>query len=262
MNDISLLLTVPAAIIPTLVILWYIHFADYFPEPSRVVWTTFGLGVASILPVLAVELPVLIAIDAIEGPYLYGFAAAFLCAALPEEFFKFLIVRLYSCRHSAFDERMDGIVYGVAASLGFAALENVMYVVQGGWPVAIARAATAVPLHAVCGAIMGDYIAEARFPLRLPVRSPRRSYALALIVPVLFHGLYDVPLIALSRGSRTGEVPPSISMIAVVVLALGVFWAFRVHRELIRWQNFEASRERARSITEAPESSDRGSARD
>ena len=82
---------------------------------------------------------------------------------IPEETFKYLVLTRYSARHRAFDEPMDGIVYGAVASLGFAALENLLYVGSGDLGTAVARAATAVPGHAFTGAIMGYYVGQARF---------------------------------------------------------------------------------------------------
>ena len=79
-------------------------------------------------------------------------------AAIPEEFVKLAILVGYNMRHHAFDEPMDGIVYGVVASLGFATLENMLFVFEGGISVAVSRAFTAVPLHAFVGAIMGYYV--------------------------------------------------------------------------------------------------------
>jgi RsiW-degrading membrane proteinase PrsW (M82 family) len=95
---------------------------------------------------------------------------AFLSAAVPEEFFKWLIVVLYCARHKEFDEPMDGLVYGAVASLGFATFENVVYVwvsevsTQAGLQVALARGLTAVPMHASLGAIMGYFVGSGLQP--------------------------------------------------------------------------------------------------
>jgi RsiW-degrading membrane proteinase PrsW (M82 family) len=58
---------------------------------------------------------------------------------------------------------MDGVVYGAVASLGFATLENILYVTPNGFAVAAARAFTAVPGHALLGVIMGYYVGRAKF---------------------------------------------------------------------------------------------------
>ena len=85
-----------------------------------------------------------------------------------------MIIVFYCTRRTAFDEPMDGLVYGVAASLGYAAWENIDYVFifyrsiwkliyNPSFKVAIFRAFSAVPLHALCGVMMGFLIAETLF---------------------------------------------------------------------------------------------------
>ncbi|MEW5725188.1 MAG: PrsW family glutamic-type intramembrane protease, partial [Thermodesulfobacteriota bacterium] len=154
-----------SAVVPSLLLLWYFHSRDVYPEPARVVWATFGLGVLSTIPVLLADLPLGAAVEALGGlnPYAEGLSHSLFLAAIPEEFFKYLVLVLYAARHKEFNEPMDGVVYGVSASLGFATLENILYVSQGGLGVAVMRAVTAVPSHALMGAIMGYYVGRARF---------------------------------------------------------------------------------------------------
>ena len=117
--------TAVSAIVPSFLLAWYFHSRDVYPEPQRVIWATFGLGVLSTIPVLLVDWPINHAIKTwFHGAYMGGVGDAFLMAAIPEEFFKFMVLYLYAARHEAFDEPMDGIVYGVIASLGFAAHFN------------------------------------------------------------------------------------------------------------------------------------------
>ncbi len=168
----------------------------------------------------------------IQDPYLYGLADAFLCAAIPEEFFKFLVLSRYASRHKEFNEPMDGIVYGVAASLGFATLENILYVGSGGIGVTVLRALTAVPGHAFTGAVMGYYVGRARFA------GPERVglYGLALLVPMLLHGTYDFPLLIVSRFKKTmpgAEVPNAAALLGLLTAAtLG--YEYRLAMRLVR----------------------------
>jgi hypothetical protein len=116
-------------------------------------------------------------------------------AAAVEEGFKFLVLWFYSARHDAFDEPMDGIVYGVAASLGFAALENVGYVLAtdllgAGASTAAARAVTAVPAHAAFGVLMGACIGVAKFA----GHRQRFWLLLGLAGAIGLHGLYNFGL--------------------------------------------------------------------
>jgi uncharacterized membrane protein required for colicin V production len=185
-------LTIPAAVLPSLLLIWYFYSRDVFPEPRGLLLKTFGLGCLTVLPVLLVGLPVYFLVVmplAAVSPAAGAVAAAVLTAAIPEEFFKFLVVVRYCSRQPEFDEPMDGVVYGAVASLGFATLENVLYVSGGGLETALARSLTAVPCHAFLGAIMGYYVGQARF------HPERRGSLLAtgLGLPMLLHALYDAP---------------------------------------------------------------------
>ncbi|MCZ6508778.1 MAG: PrsW family glutamic-type intramembrane protease, partial [Acidobacteria bacterium] len=169
-----------SALVPSLLLVWYFHSRDVYPEPPRVLWTVFILGVATVLPVVLVARPFDALLDQISSPLAYGFASAFVQAAIPEELFKFLVVWFFAARHRAFDEPIDGVIYGVVASLGFATLENVLYVAGGGLHVAVTRALTAVPSHAFLGAIMGYFVGRAKFSAERG-----RFLAWALLLPIL-----------------------------------------------------------------------------
>ena len=165
---------------------------------------------------------------------LAGLYCALFYAAVPEEFFKFLVVTRYSARNPAFDEPMDGVVYGATASLGFATLENILYVAQGGWIVAVARALTAVPCHACLGAILGYYVGQARF------KGERKISAwLGLLVATLLHALYDFPLLAMRGLDNVGGQLGLVLGLLVFFLAVFVFeivWTLRIIRRLRREQ--------------------------
>jgi protease PrsW len=207
-------LTMVSAVVPALLMLWYFHSRDTFPEPPRVVWTTFALGVLAIVPVLVVAFPIVLFIDVVGGgnPLVVGFMRAFFCAALVEEAFKLAVLAFYSGRHSTFDEPMDGLVYGATASLAFATLENVLYTVHGNLLLALTRGLSAVPMHACCGAIMGYFYGRSRFE-----RHDRpRLLALAYFVPVILHGLYDFPL--LTAGAIAGRATRPHPIFAILLM--------------------------------------------
>lgn len=111
---------------------------------------------------------------------------------------------------------MDGLVYGVAASLGFAAIENWTYVYEAGLETALWRAVSAVPFHAMAGAIMGYYFGLAHF-----ISSKRRLYyARALLVPILLHGAYDYPLVTQEILLTMDQSVSWLGSLVVPVLAL------------------------------------------
>jgi RsiW-degrading membrane proteinase PrsW (M82 family) len=106
--------------------------------------------------------------------------------ALTEEFSKYIIVRYISQPQKAFNEPFDGIIYSVMVSMGFAATENIMYVLQGGYQVAILRAFSAVPAHAIFAILMGYYMGKAKFS-----NSKVKLNFTGLFLAVFFHGTYD-----------------------------------------------------------------------
>ena len=231
----TIVLTALSAIIPSLLLLWYFYERDLNPEPRAVLIKTFLLGILIVVPVIIFCLPLRVFSSQLDHPILAGLYSALLCAAVPEEFFKFLVVTRYSARNPAFDEPMDGVVYGATASLGFATLENILYVAHGGWIVAVARAFTAVPCHACLGAIMGYYVGQARFNTRQKV-----SGRTGLLVAVILHGLYDFPLLVLPRLGRYAHAKSALllGMLALflAVFAFKVIWTLRIVRRLRREQ--------------------------
>jgi RsiW-degrading membrane proteinase PrsW (M82 family) len=179
------------AVIPALFLVRYYYKQDNLKkEPKRLIVNVFLMGIISTIPVIIIELILGEFNKLLQAESLEFFAfKAFIVAGFSEEFLKFLIVRYYVFRKTDFDEVMDGIVYAIVAGLGFACLENIIYVVNGGIMTAIIRAFTAIPLHALSAGIMGYYIGEAKFA---SVARTRNSFLiLGLLWAILIHGLYD-----------------------------------------------------------------------
>lgn len=161
-------------------------------EPLGAVLRAFLAGALVVVAVLVAVVPIARMEVRFEGHWLQGAYAAFLLAAVPEELAKYLFLRRHIRSHHC-DEPMDGLLYGALVSLGFAAVENVLYVLQGGFWTGAFRAVTAVPMHASCGALMGLALARGK----LFGAGPGRGLLPALTVPIVIHGLYDWPLLAL-----------------------------------------------------------------
>jgi len=172
---------------PVFIIAGYIYFRDkYEREPVSLLLKSLFMGVIITLPVILME-SVLSLFAFGESSILSAFYHGFVVAGFSEELWKLIAVYLLVWRNEEFNERFDGIVYAVFVSLGFAGVENVLYVLDGGAGVALSRAITAVPAHALFGVMMGYYLAMAKFN----PGTRRENLWKALFVPVLFHGFYD-----------------------------------------------------------------------
>lgn len=176
-----------ASLAPVFIILFYIYFRDkYDKEPLGLLVKALLMGMVIVLPVIFVERFLMGQMP--EAGKVAGAAYhAFVVAGFTEELFKFLALYILVWRSPSFNEQFDGIVYAVFVSLGFAGVENVLYVIDGGMQTALTRAITAVPAHAIFGIAMGYYLGIARMYKEL-----RSAYlGRALLVPVLLHGIYD-----------------------------------------------------------------------
>jgi RsiW-degrading membrane proteinase PrsW (M82 family) len=176
-----------ASLAPVFIILFYIYFRDkYEKEPLRMLAKALVAGILIVLPVIFVE-QWLSAMSPFSGKVGVSAWHAFVVAGFTEELFKFAALFLLIWKSPSFNEKFDGIVYAVFVSLGFAAVENVMYVLEGGMQTAAIRALTAVPAHALFGVTMGYYLGVAHMYEELRKQYLRRAIA----VPVLLHGIYD-----------------------------------------------------------------------
>ena len=174
----------------------------------------FLWGILSVPLSLCISIPLgLIGVYPTEATSILGsVSAAFFGAAIPEEIAKFIMLWLLLRKNPYFDEKMDGIVYAVFVSLGFAALENLLYIFsneEAYMSVGIARAIFAVPGHFCFGILMGYYYSLAKF---YP-KTPTKNKVLILVAPIIAHGLYDSILFITN-------VTPAISGILLIVFLL------------------------------------------
>ncbi|QNG61412.1 intramembrane metalloprotease PrsW [Bacillus sp. PAMC26568] len=180
---------ISAGIAPGLAILSYFYLKDqYDSEPFYMVFRSFVIGALLVFPIMFIQY----VLEA-EGAVPSSLVNAFLSSGLLEEFFKWFILFVTIYPHVHFDEHYDGIVYGVSLSLGFATLENILYLLANGLDFAIGRALLPVSSHALFGVIMGYYLGKGKFSSP----SDKKKWILfSLAIPVLLHGLYDYILIS------------------------------------------------------------------
>ena len=217
----ELLFVLAASLLPVILLLLYIWKKDPQKEPTSQLVKAVVCGVVICIPVAILE-------SGIEA-FLFGTGGgpsniidttimAFFVAALPEEACKLFALWLILRKNPYFDEHFDGIVYAVCVSLGFAAIENVFYVLgeEEGWmSVAISRALLAVPGHYAFAILMGYYYSIYHFVDRSP-----KVAACVLLVPVLAHGVYDSFAMSVS-------VNPTLGGISFVVL---IYFGIKMHK--------------------------------
>ncbi len=180
------------ALLPTLALLSFFMYSDKFVEPKKNVLSTFILGIFIIAPLEVFHYATIMILG--ESIDYNPFFRAFFKAAFLEELFKFCVLYFFCTKFTEFNEPMDGIVYGITASLGFAFWENLEYiyirdefVIKEALQTAWLRAFTAVPSHAFDGVIMGFFIGRHYFR----DYKTNTNLILALLIPVTLHGFYD-----------------------------------------------------------------------
>ncbi|MCM3031341.1 glutamic-type intramembrane protease PrsW [Niallia taxi] len=171
-----------AGIAPGLALLSYFYLKDqYESEPIALVFRAFITGALLVFPIMFIQY-VLRVEEAVPSHLLNSFVTT----SLLEEFFKWFILFFTAYQHIEFDEPYDGIIYGVSISLGFATVENILYLVANGVEYALGRALLPVSSHALFGVIMGYYLGKGKFTM------PRSKWIFySLIVPFILHGIYD-----------------------------------------------------------------------
>lgn len=165
--------------------LFIFHRDAYNREPKLNLLVSFVLGAAIVYPAALAEQALWD--NTGDTDILRIFIKAFFVVALTEELAKFIVFRLYAYPKKSFDEPLDGIVYGIVVSMGFATIENVMYVIKYGWEVGVVRMFLSVPAHATFGVLMGYHAGKAKFD----AANEKRLLVLGLFWAVLLHGVYD-----------------------------------------------------------------------
>ncbi len=209
-----------AALLPAALLWWYVRRMDPIKEPRSWLWRALICGAAISVPVCLVELFIsAVLFGGGEPTNIFGTTfEAFLVAALPEESFKLLALWLVLRKNPFYDEHYDGIVYAVSVSLGFAAVENVLFLFENmdDWQsIALMRALLAVPGHYAFGVLMGYYYSLYHFGQRTP-----NVRLMVLMAPVLAHGCYD----ALALSGQVDVVAGGLSFIILI------FFCIKMHK--------------------------------
>ena len=224
--------TLLASVLPALILAGYIILKDKAsPEPVKMLLAAFCLGMLSAPASMLISCPLgWIGAYSDDPSTLSGlFLKALYAAAVPEETAKFIALWIVVRRNGDFNEYFDGLVYAVCVSMGFAALENIMYLADAGenWMnVGLMRGILSVPSHYADAVLRGFFFSLAMFGSR----NTGLNGALTLLAPILAHALFDWVCFSISASSASG------SFITVTVIAgLAAFiWLQRLVRRKVR----------------------------
>ena len=207
---------------PGLFWLWYLHRKDVVePEPAAIVLIVFVLGCGSAFLTTAIR-PALDALIPVGPPWWSDIVDAFAVTAGGEELVKFAAFACGVVWHRHLDEPMDGILYGAAAGLGFASVENVVYVAITAEPaLAVVRGFTATLAHVACSGTIGFFVGLAFLPGRRHRR--RLLIAAGFGIAVMLHGIYDFFLFGMQQLSWISLLLALPLML--VLLALKIRWS-------------------------------------
>lgn len=226
------------ALLPAVVLLLLVYFSDKIErEPFGLIMGLIGMGVLSTLPAIIWE-----SIGSLFIEFIFPdpstnivaiFIDNFLLVAVAEETCKFLCMFIITWKNKAFDYSFDGVVYAVATSLGFAGLENILYIFTqatgnteisqylgfaAGASLGLVRAFLAVPLHTSVAIFMGFFYGRAKESVfKHELAKGWLNILLALLIPMLIHGFYDF---LLSVGSVFSILVFVLFVIALYVLTI------------------------------------------
>lgn len=231
------MLLLALSIAPALAIILYIYRKDsYDREPKKYLLVSFVLGMLSVVPAIVLEKAgglIFGEMRPSSSVQYYAFFA-FVVVAFSEEICKFAMLRWYAYPKKNFDEPFDGIVYAVMVAMGFATVENIMYVQQSGLGTAIMRMFLSVPAHGAFGIIMGYYAGLAKFNKE---KSGFYQFT-GVLLAILFHGAFDFFLFLQDNTHVKQYISSGLLFLgAIASYYLAVRFSLRsirLHRELSR----------------------------
>jgi protease PrsW len=214
---LNIVIIILVALAPCIFWLWIIYRWDkYEPEPKSLIIRTFFLGMAVAIPVAIIE-SILYPKSLTQNPISLAetIYVAFVVAGLTEEAGKFFVVRksMYSSRF--FDEPSDGLVYSAAAALGFASLENIVYLFSFGWEIILIRGLFSNLAHVLFSSLWG-------YPLalhKLGILKARYIVWLGLLAAIIGHGAFDFLLFTESLYSYLG-IPLFAGMLVLFIFMM------------------------------------------
>jgi len=231
--DYRIILYIVFGILPSLAWLAYYLRKDLHPESKRMIFKVFLFGVAVTLPVFFVQIGLKILLDRMgAGGIVYSLIYWFLIIALSEEFFKYLVVKAGVLSSREFDEPVDAMIYMVVIALGFAAIENILYLfppidqmntisfgvlVNRTVVISFVRFIGSTFLHTLCSATIGYFLALSI----CEAKKKKILLILGIFISVALHGLYNFSIMTIG-----GPLKIIIPVAILVFLAFFVISGF------------------------------------
>lgn len=196
-------------IAPSVALMSFFYLKDRITEPIPLIIRTFIFGALLVFPIMFIQYA--FSAEGIGTPFIQ---AVFISAWI-EEFFKWFIFLYVIYHHTEFDAHYDGIVYVVSISLGFATVENILYLFVHGIELAFTRALFPVSSHALFWVVMGYHFGKAK----MNKFQYKRNLCLPLVIPFILHGMYNYVL----------QVVFAEWLVATISFML-LLWAYGLHR--------------------------------
>lgn len=229
MTALSQLILVPLlSLLPCVLWLWYFSSRTLYKRPAvGVLGMTFFLGALATIPALVLNLVgQSFFIDLFGRTQLSHIFVLFFVVGPVEELLKLLAVYFYAYRRKEFDEPLDGVIFSATAALGFAAIENVVYLAQNDERLVLLRGTLSNPGHALFSAMWGLSLSKAKAsPNMISQRLP--IVARGLVLASLLHSLFDTLLVAAAK----------INIIFFVILIAVMVWLFFWVRSRIKFHS-------------------------
>lgn len=189
------------SIAPSIAFLIWIYIKDkYEKEPVKLLIKFFILGALASIPAVVIE-DLLFGIN-IQNEYIRMAYVSFAVAAFSEEILKIIILIMFALKNRHFTEKLDGIVYSVFVSLGFATVENIIYIVYGnssqGLELGLSRAVISIPAHIMFAITMGYYLSLYKFENK-DIKNKNYYLIKSIVIPIVLHGIFDFILMIKSK---------------------------------------------------------------
>ncbi len=200
------------ALVPSFFWLWYYRRKDREnPEPLKLIAIVFLWGMLATIPAIAIEIAVDYFFPYSDSTNFFVIVISTLFLIAPvEETLKLLVVKEQIYKNPAFNEPLDGIIYCITASLGFAAFENILVIFNEGSETILIRFVTATLLHALTGGIMGYYLGLAKFHKKNETSLIMKG----LFVAIIIHAAYNI----------IAAINTPITLILLIVFLIIIFF--------------------------------------